>query len=391
MITSRLPGVGTTIFTVMSQLAAEHQAVNLGQGFPDFEPDVRLRELVAQAMQAGHNQYPYMAGVASLREAISEKVVREYGRRYDPATEITVTSGATEALMAAVMACAQAGDEVIVIEPCYDLYRPAIQLAGARPVSVGMRAPTEGDPYYRVDWDQVCDAITSRTRVIMVNSPHNPTGTVFTEDDLIALETIVHNTGIVIISDEAYEHIVFDGERHLSLASRPALASRTFVVASFGKTYHITGWKIGYVCAPPALSAELRKIHQFLVFTVSAPMQVALAGYMQDVSTYSGLSAFYQSKRDALSKALLSTALKPLPSAGSFFLLVDYGAVSDAPELAYARQLTTEFGVTAIPVAAFYEDPDAESSNHRLLRLCFAKRQETLDAAVERLRRVPRQ
>lgn len=388
MITSRLSGVGTTIFTVMSQLAAEHHAVNLGQGFPDFEPDARLRDLVTEAMRDGHNQYPYMPGVATLREAISEKVYGQYGRRYDPATEITVTSGATEALMAAVMACAQTGDEVIVIEPCYDLYRPAIQLAGAQAVSVSMRIPSEADPYYRVDWNQVKDAITPRTRAIMVNSPHNPTGSIFTADDLDALESIVDSTGIVIISDEAYEHIVFDDARHLSLASRPALAARTFVIASFGKTYHITGWKIGYVCAPPALTAELRKIHQFLVFTVVSPIQVALATYMRDPATYQGLSTFYQSKRDAFTRALSTTALKPLPSAGTFFLLADYSAVSDASELAFARELTTEYGVTAIPVAAFYENPKADSSNHQLLRLCFAKRQETLDAAVARLRRV---
>lgn len=388
MILSKLPGVGTTIFTVMSQLALEHKAVNLGQGFPDFEPDQRLRDLVTEAMNSGHNQYPYMPGVAGLREAIADKVETVYGKRYDPLTEITVTSGATEALMAAVLACAKSGDEVIVIEPCYDSYRPAIVLAGATPVPVAMRPPTEADPFYRVDWQRVRDAITPRTRVLMINSPHNPTGSVLDAADLDALENIVADTGIVIISDEVYEHIVFDGRPHISLSQRPALAERTFVISSFGKTYHVTGWKIGYCCAPKSLTAELRKVHQFLVFTVPSPMQVALATFMQDPTTYNGLHTFYQPKRDDLAERLAQSRLKVLPSAGTFFMLADYSAISDELEADFAKRLTIEHGVTLIPVSAFYSNPNEAQANHQLIRMCFAKRQETLQDAAERLCRV---
>ena len=388
MILSKLPSVGTTIFTVMSQLALEHNAVNLGQGFPDFEPDQRLRDLVTAAMNEGHNQYPYMPGVAGLREAISQKVETIYGRKYDPLTEVTVTSGATEALMAAVLACAHVGDEVIVIEPCYDSYRPAIVLAGATPVPVAMRPPTHDDPFYRVDWDRVRDAITPKTRVLMINSPHNPTGSVLDASDLDALENLVAGTGIVIISDEVYEHIVFDGRPHLSLSQRPALADRTFVISSFGKTYHVTGWKIGYCCAPKALTAELRKVHQFLVFTVPSPMQIALATFMQDSDSYTGLSTFYQEKRDDLAGQLTQSRFKVLPSAGTFFMLADYSAISDEPEAEFAKRLTIEHGVTLIPVSAFYSDPSDAQANHGLIRMCFAKRQETLLSAAERLRGV---
>ena len=385
MINSKLPGVGTTIFTVMSQMALEHKAVNLGQGFPDFEPDQQLRDLVTSAMNNGHNQYPYMPGVADLREAISDKVETLYSRHYDPQTEITVTSGATEAIMACILACAHPGDEVIVIEPCYDSYRPAIALAGATAVPVPMRPPTQQDPYYRVDWQRVKDAVTAKTRALIINSPHNPTGSVLEEADLDALETIVAHSNIVLISDEVYEHIVFDGRKHLSLAQRPALAERAFVISSFGKTYHVTGWKIGYCCAPPTLTAELRKVHQFLVFTVPSILQVALAAYMRDPRPYLELPAFYQERRDSLAEALRESRFQVLPSAGTFFMLADYSKISGMPEIEFSKWLTVEHGVTVIPVSAFYSDPTAVEANHKLVRLCFAKRKETLQSAAKRL------
>lgn len=388
MIRSKLPDVGTTIFTVMSRLAIEHQAINLGQGFPDFEPDARLCDLVSRAMAAGHNQYPYMPGVAPLRQAIAEKALALYGHRYDPETEITVTSGATEALMATVLAAVNSGDEVVVIEPCYDSYLPAIRLAGGTAVPVPLRAPTEDDPYYRIDWQRVRDAITSRTRLLMLNFPHNPTGAVLEENDLDALESIVRDTGILLLSDEVYEHIVFDGKPHASLATRPLLAEHAFVISSFGKTYHTTGWKIGYCCAPRQLSAELRKVHQFMVFTVSSPMQFALAEFMQDPNPYTELPAFYQAKRDRLTAGLATTRFKPLPSPGTFFMLADYSEISKQSEADFARDLTVQHGVTVIPVSAFYQHPDAEASNHRLVRFCFAKKDLTLDQAIERLARV---
>ncbi|MVW71548.1 pyridoxal phosphate-dependent aminotransferase [Bordetella sp. 15P40C-2] len=388
MIRSKLPDVGTTIFTVMSRLAIEHQAINLGQGFPDFDPDPRLCELVTKAMAAGHNQYPYMPGVAALREAIAEKIRGLYGHAYDPETEITVTSGATEALMATVLAAVNSGDEVVVIEPCYDSYLPAIRLAGGTAVPVPLRAPTAQDPYYRIDWQRVRDAITSRTRLLMLNFPHNPTGAVLEESDLDALESIVRDTGVLLLSDEVYEHIVFDGKPHASLSRRPLLAEHAFVISSFGKTYHATGWKMGYCCAPRQLSAELRKVHQFMVFTVSTPMQVALAEYMRDPKPYMELPAFYQAKRERLAEGLRQTRFKPLPSPGTFFMLADYSAISSQSEAEFAKWLTMEHGVTVIPVSAFYQRPDEEASNHGLVRFCFAKKDGTLDQAIERLRGV---
>jgi methionine aminotransferase len=388
MIRSKLPDVGTTIFTVMSRLAIEHKAINLGQGFPDFDPDPALLDLVTRAMAAGHNQYPYMPGVAPLRQAIAEKTRALYGRGYDPETEITVTSGATEALMATILAAVDTGDEVVVIEPCYDSYLPAIRLAGGTAVPVPLRAPTSDDPYYRIDWQRVRDAITAKTRLLMLNFPHNPTGAILDEADLDALEAIVRDTGVLLVSDEVYEHIVFDGRTHASLCRRPLLAEHAFVISSFGKTYHTTGWKIGYCCAPRHLTAELRKVHQFMVFTVSSPMQFALADYMRDPAPYLQLSAFYQAKRDRLREGLTATRFQPLPSPGTFFMMADYSAISHLPEAEFARWLTTEHGVTVIPISAFYRQPDAPESNHKLVRFCFAKRDETLDQALERLRKV---
>lgn len=385
-ISSKLPAVGTTIFTVMSKMATDFQAINLGQGFPDFDPDPKLVGLVSEAMKTGHNQYPYMPGDALLRSNIAKKVKTLYGYAYDENTEVTVTSGATEALMATILAAVNPGDEVIVLEPCYDSYVPAIKLAGGIPVFVPLLAPEEGRNTYSVDWDRVGEAITEKTRLMMLNFPHNPTGITLTAQDLDALEAVVENTNVLLLADEVYEHIVFDDKPFLSLCTRPALAARTFLISSFGKTYHTTGWKIGYCCAPAALTTELRKVHQFMVFTVSSPMQVALGQYMEDASTYLSLPGFYQEKHDFLYEGLKETRFKPIRSQGTFFLLANYSEVSDQRELEFAKWLTQEKKVTLIPVSAFYRDPEADSSNHSLVRFCFAKKQETLEQALSVLK-----
>ncbi|MCC2596054.1 aminotransferase class I/II-fold pyridoxal phosphate-dependent enzyme [Pusillimonas sp. MFBS29] len=382
---SKLPNVGTTIFTIMSQLATDHKAINLGQGFPDFSPDDVLLDLVTKAMKDGHNQYPPMAGVPALRQQISLKVQELYGHKYDPNTEITVTSGASEALMAGILAFVKTGDEVIVIEPFYDLYIPVIELVGGKPVIVPMQAPTSETPRYQVDWQRIRDAITAKTRMLILNFPHNPTGINLTEEDLDSLESIVQDTGILLLSDEVYEHLVYDGQAHQSVARRPLLADHSIVVSSFGKTYSATGWKIGYCCAPAAISAEIRKVHQFNVFTVNSPMQVALASYMENKDAYLRLPAFYQQKRDRLLNGLAKSKFIPMHSEGTFFLMADYSQISSLPEAEFSRWLTTEKGIGVIPVSAFYKQPDAPESNHNLIRFCFAKRDETLDTAIEKL------
>ncbi|UOV10109.1 pyridoxal phosphate-dependent aminotransferase [Pseudoxanthomonas sp. F37] len=376
---TKLPKVGTTIFTVMSQLAAEHGAVNLGQGFPDFAVPQRLVDELDAAMRAGHNQYAPMTGVPPLRQAIAEKVLRCYGRQVDPDTEITVTSGATEALFNAIHAVVRPGEEVIVLDPAYDSYEPAIDLAGARAVHVPLDPRT-----FAVDWDRVRAAVTPKTRLLIVNSPHNPSGAMFDQADIRALAALLEGTGIYLISDEVYEHIVFDGRRHESILRYPELAARAFVVSSFGKTYHCTGWKIGYAIAPPALSAELRKVHQYNVFCTFAPAQHAFAAMIrQEPEHYEQLGAFYQDKRDRFREQLLGTKFKPLPVPGGYFQLVDYSAVSDLPDAEFVKWLTVEHGVTAIPLSPFYETPPA---GQRLARLCFAKNEATLDAAIARLK-----
>ena len=376
---TKLPKVGTTIFTVMSQLAAEHGAVNLGQGFPDFAVPQRLVDELDRAMRAGHNQYAPMTGVAPLRQAIAEKVLRCYGREVDPDTEITVTSGATEALFNAIHAVVRPGEEVIVLDPAYDSYEPAIDLAGARAVHVPLDPQT-----FAVDWDRVRAAVTPKTRLLIVNSPHNPSGAMFDQADIRALAALLDGTGIYLISDEVYEHIVFDGRRHESILRYPELAARAFVVSSFGKTYHCTGWKIGYAIAPPALSAEFRKVHQYNVFCTFAPAQHAFAAMIrQEPEHYEQLGAFYQEKRDRFREQLLGTKFKPLPVPGGYFQLVDYSAVSDLPDAEFVKWLTVEHGVTAIPLSPFYETPPA---GQRLARLCFAKNEATLDAAIARLK-----
>ena len=375
---TKLPKVGTTIFTVMSQLAAEHGAVNLGQGFPDFAVPQRLVDELGVAMRAGHNQYPPMTGVPALRQAIADKALRCCGAVVNADTGITVTSGATEAIFNAIHAVVRPGEEVIVLDPAYDCYEPAIDLAGARAVHVPLDPRT-----FAVDWQKVRDAITPRTRLLMINSPHNPSGAMLGEADLRTLAEILRGTGIFLVSDEVYEHIVFDGARHESVLRHPELAARAFVISSFGKTYHCTGWKIGYAIAPPALSAEFRKIHQYNTFTSFSPAQYAFAAMIRDEPEhYEQLGAFYQAKRDRFRGQLLATRLKPLPVPGGYFQLVDYSAVSDLPDLEFVNWLTVEHGVAAIPLSPFYESPPA---GQRLVRLCFAKNDATLDAAIERL------
>jgi methionine aminotransferase len=373
---TRLPKVGTNIFTVMSALATEHQAVNLGQGFPDFDCDPALVEDVAGAMRGGLNQYPPMPGALPLREAVARKIETLYGRRYDPGTEITITAGATQAILTAVLCCVHPGDEVIVLEPCYDSYIPNIEMAGGTVVRVPLTPRT-----FRPDFGLISAAISPRTRAIIVNSPHNPSATVWTHEEMLQLEALLAPTNILLIADEVYEHMVFDGQAHVSAAALPGLAERAFVVSSFGKTYHVTGWKVGYVAAPRALTAEFRKVHQFNVFTVNTPVQHALATYMQDPAPYLGLPAFYQRKRDLFLDGLRQTRLRPLHTAGTYFQCVDYSAVSDLPEADFCQWLTKEVGVAAIPLSAFYEGGFEQG----IARLCFAKKDETLQLALQRL------
>jgi methionine aminotransferase len=375
-IPSKLPDVGLTIFSVMTQLAAEHGAINLSQGFPDFDVSPELIDRVVHYMRRGCNQYAPMPGVAALREAIAAKTSDLYGAVYDPDSEITVTSGATEAVFATIAAVVHAGDEVIIIEPAYDAYEPAVRLNGGQPVFVPLTYPG-----YRMDWEKLRRAVSDRTRLLIVNSPHNPSGSVLTADDLAQLKKLVADSNTLILSDEVYEHILFDGRRHESLARDPALRRRSFVVSSFGKTYHATGWKIGYCLAPRALSSELRKIHQYLTFASNTPIQMALADYMQSSADHLELGDFYQRKRDLFVGSLGPSRLRPLPCEGTYFLMVDYAAVSDEPDTRFARRLTTEVGVAAIPPSVFYHGGD----DHRVLRLCFAKSEATLRAAAQKL------
>lgn len=375
-LTSRLPQVGTTIFTVMSALAQQHDAVNLGQGFPDFDCDPRLLDAVNAAMRRGLNQYPPMAGALPLREAIAAKLATLYGHSYDPGSEITVTAGATQAILTAILAIVHPGDEVIVLDPSYDSYDPNIALAGGRAVHVPL-TPRSFTP----DFERIAAALTPRTRAIVINTPHNPSATVWTSDDMDRLAALLRPTNVIVIADEVYEHMVYDGLRHESVSRHPELAARSFVVSSFGKTYHVTGWKVGYVAAPAPLMAEFRKVHQFNVFTVNTPVQHGLADYMTDPAPYLELGAFYQRKRDLFRAGLASTQLKLLPTTGSYFQSVDYSAVSDLDEEAFCRWLTSEVGVAAIPLSAFYPG----GFEQKLARFCFAKKDETLALALERL------
>ena len=378
-LASRLPTVGTTIFTVMSSLAAEKGAVNLGQGFPDFACDPQLIEAVTSAMTQGLNQYPPMTGVPPLRQAVAQKIIALHGRSYDPDSEITITAGATQAILTVILAVVHPGDEVIVLEPCYDSYIPNVELAGGKVVRVALTPGT-----FRPDFDKISAAITSRTRAIIVNSPHNPSATVWTEADMLRLQEILAPTNVVLISDEVYEHMVFDaskGQIHQSATRFPGLAARAFIVSSFGKTYHVTGWKVGYVAAPASMTAEFRKVHQFNVFTVNTPVQYGLASYMANTAAYLDLPAFYQRKRDLFRSGLANTRFKLLPSEGSYFQCVDISEVSDLKEAEFCKWLTTEIGVAAIPLSAFY----ADGFDQRVVRFCFAKKDDTLNAALQRL------
>jgi methionine aminotransferase len=376
---SRLPTVGTTIFTVMSRLANEHGAINLSQGFPDFSPPPFLLERVTHHMQSGANQYPPMAGVAPLREAIAEKVARLYGARYDVESEITVTAGATQALFTAITACVRPGDEVIVFAPVYDSYLPAITLQGGTAKVIKLAPPA-----FRPDWAEVAAAITPQTRMIILNTPHNPTGTVWTAADMASLAQLVRDTDIVLLGDEVYEHILYTG-RHESLARTPELRERSFVVSSFGKTYHITGWKVAYCLAPAALTAEFRKVHQFNVFTVHHPSQLGLADFMRaDPGFADGLADFYRAKRDFFRQQLAGSRFELLPCDGTYFQLARYDRINDLPDTEFARWLTIEKGVAVIPVSAFMPD----GTDHGLVRFCFAKNEATLTAAGAKLRAV---
>jgi methionine aminotransferase len=378
-LVSKFPAMGTTIFTVMSALAVEHKAVNLGQGFPDFACDPQLITAVTQAMNEGHNQYPPMIGVAPLRQAICEKMAHLYGHRYDAMNDITVTAGATQGILTTILALVRPGDEVIVLEPCYDSYCPNIELAGGIVVRVPL---TPGN--FRPDFSKIAAALNSKTRMILINTPHNPSATVWSDADMRALQELLAPTDVLVLSDEVYEHMVFDGLAHQSVARFEGLAARSILISSFGKTYHVTGWKTGFVAAPAPLMAEFRKVHQFNVFTVNTPMQMGITQYMSDPAPYLQLPAFYQRKRDRFLAGLATTRLKPLHTAGTYFQCVDYSAISDQSEADFCRWLTSEAGVAAIPLSAFY----GQGFEQGIVRFCFAKKDETLDLALERLRRV---
>jgi len=375
----RLPHVGTTIFSTMSALAARHQAVNLGQGFPDFDCDPALQKAVSHAMRAGHNQYPPMPGLPALRQALSEKMHALYGRHYDADSEITITAGATQAIFNAILACTRPGDEVIVLEPCYDSYVPNIEMAGARAVRVPLTPVS-----FRPDMAKIAAAITPRTRALILNTPHNPGGSAWSAAEMRALETLLAPTDILVISDEVYEHMCYDGQLHQSCARFAQLAARAFIISSFGKTFHVTGWKVGSVAAPAPLTAALRKVHQFNVFTVNTPMQVALAHYLQNPAPYLQLSAFYQARRDLFCQEMAASRLRLLPAQGSYFVCADISQVTEQSEADFCQWLVREIGVAAIPLSAFY----GSGFDQRLVRFCFAKRIETLRAAAQRLRRL---
>jgi methionine aminotransferase len=378
-ITSKLPQTGTTIFTVMSALAAELCAINLSQGFPDYDCDPYLIELVNNAMKAGHNQYAPMAGVVALREQIAHKTERLYGARYNPDTEITITAGGTQAIFTAISAVINPNDEVIIFEPAFDCYAPAIKLMGGVVKSLELEPPN-----YRIDWNMVKKLITNRTRMIILNSPHNPTATILHKEDIDELSAIVKNQDILILSDEVYEHLIYDGETHQSMARYPELQQRSFIVASFGKLCHTTGWKVGYCLAPEWLMQEFRKVHQFLVFSVNSPIQYAIAEYLKDENVYLGLPEFFQQKRDYFRKGLEQTRFELLPCYGSYFQSVRYNGITDEKDADFAIRLAKEIGVATIPTSAFYN----KGTDHHVLRFCFAKRQETLDNAVDRLMKV---
>ncbi|MDH6155577.1 methionine aminotransferase [Polynucleobacter sphagniphilus] len=385
---SRLPNVGTTIFTVMSALAAKHSAINLGQGFPDFSCDPDLIQMVNDAMLTNHNQYPPMIGIEELRQGIAQKLANLYGHQYHHDHEITITAGGTQAILTAVLSCVSPGDEVIIIEPAYDSYRPSIELAGGIPVAISLEVQRDDSGFvqsYQIPWVDLENAINTKTRLLIINTPNNPTGIVWTNSDLERLAHIVRDSNALILSDEVYEHMVFDGANHCSISSHPELVERSFVISSFGKTYHVTGWKVGYVAAPQAMMSEFRKVHQFNVFTVNSPMQYGIARYLNNPMHYLELPRFYQAKRDFFRQGLAETEFKLLPTPGTYFQCVDYSGLknwqSNLNEEDFCIWLTTEIGVAAIPVSAFYQD----KTESKVIRFCFAKKESTLSEAVKRL------
>ncbi|WP_379091298.1 methionine aminotransferase [Pedobacter sp. UC225_65] len=379
LINSKLPTVSTNIFTVMSKLAQEHQAINLSQGFPDYAANPKLIKYVADAMKDGHNQYAPMAGLPILRELVAEKTNRLYGANYNPETEVTITAGGTQAIFTALSAIINPGDEVIIFEPAYDCYSPTVKLLG------GLVKPFElHGPDYAIDWEMVKKLFTANTRMIILNSPQNPTGSILTKSDIDALIKLTKNTDVLILSDEVYEHIIFDGEKHESVAIYPELQERSFIVASFGKLLHTTGWKLGYCLAPVKLMNEFRKVHQFNVFSVNTPMQVGIANYLKSESVYEDIAVFFQEKRDLFRALLSQTKFKLLPCKGSYFQCVNYEAISDEKDKDMAKRLVTEYGVASIPVSAFY----TKNNTDKILRFCFAKEKETLEKAVERLLKI---
>ncbi len=378
-IKSKLPQVGTTIFTVMSQLAAENNAINLSQGFPDFESDKALIKMVSDAMAKGMNQYAPMAGLMALREQIAIKTEKLYGVTYNPDTEITVTAGGTQAIFTAITAIIKEGDEVIIFTPAYDCYGPAIELNGGKPMYVQLFAPE-----YKIDWNHVKKLISQRTKMIIINTPHNPTGKIVTKNDMVQLEKIVQNTDIIIISDEVYEHIIFDKQKHQSASKFPHLAERSFIISSFGKTFHNTGWKMGYCLAPSNLMKEFRKAHQFIVFSVNTPIQYALSEYLKNENNYLELSSFYQQKRDFFVNQIKDSKFKIIPSQGTYFQLLSYADISNEKDTDFAIFLTKKHKIASIPVSVFYH----KNTDEKVLRFCFAKKEETLKYAADILNKI---
>ncbi len=379
MVRSKLPNIGTSIFSVMTEMANKHNALNLSQGFPDFNPPSKLIDLVSKYMRKGHNQYAPMPGVMKLREKISEKTEDLYGYSYNPETEITITSGATEAIYSSISAFVQEGDEVIIFEPAYDSYAPVIKANGGSPVYVAAKLPD-----YKIDWEEVNKIVNARTRMIIINTPHNPTGSILSSEGMEKLSKLVSGTKIMIISDEVYEHIIFDGQEHQSIVKYPDLIDRSIVISSFGKTYHATGWKAGYCLAPESITKEIRKIHQFNVFSVNTPIQYALADFLAEKEEYLGLGAFYQKQRDEFLALINGTKFKFSPSKGTYFQLLDYSDISDEKDIGFANRLITEFGIASVPVSAFYHD----AFDAKVLRFCFAKSSKTLKKAAELLHKV---
>jgi methionine transaminase len=379
-IHSKLPHVGTTIFTMMSSLARELGAINLAQGFPDYDPPERLVERVEHHLRIGHNQYAHMAGVLELRQAIASKLHASYGRAIDPENEVTVTLGATEAIFSAISGLVHPGDDVIMLDPSYDSYAPAVLLAGGRPIHIPLQLPN-----FKVDWERVRDAVTPQLRMIMINTPHNPTGSIIRADELDELADILEPTGAFVLADEVYEHMVFDGSRHASIVAHERLYDRGIAVFSFGKSMHATGWRVGYVVARQEITREIRRVHQFNTFSIAAPLQHAIADFLQAVPEHSSqLNEFYQRKRDRFLEALRGSRFTWTPSAGTYFQLLDFSQISDASDVEFADTLVRQVGVASIPVSPFYAEPPKLS----VVRFCFAKNESTLEQAVDRLRRM---